>query len=112
MMREEPFIVLNTGRMTIRRMSPFVRQIDFALDWQMTEAGKALFRQGDSSDSVYIVLTGRLRSVITLVDGKKELIGEYGRGELVGIVEVLTHTERATTIMAIRYLALWLLTCL
>ncbi|XP_076455375.1 patatin-like phospholipase domain-containing protein 7 isoform X2 [Babylonia areolata] len=102
MMREEPFIVLNMGRMTVRRMSPFVRQIDFALDWQMTEAGKALFRQGDNSDSVYIVLTGRLRSVITLVGGKKEVVGEYGRGELVGIVEVLTHTERATTNMAIR----------
>lgn len=102
MMREEPFLVLNMGRMTVRRMSPFVRQIDFALDWQMTEAGKALFRQGDNSDSVYIVLTGRLRSVITLVGGKKEVVGEYGRGELVGIVEVLTHTERATTSMAIR----------
>ncbi|KAL8574962.1 hypothetical protein ACOMHN_064494 [Nucella lapillus] len=102
MMREEPFIVLNMGRITVRRMSPFVRQIDFALDWQMTEAGKALFRQGDNSDSVYIVLTGRLRSVITLVGGKKEVVGEYGRGEMVGIVEVLTHTERATTSMAIR----------
>nr|KAG5712083.1 hypothetical protein BaRGS_020809 [Batillaria attramentaria] len=101
-MREEPFIVLNISILTVRRMSSFVRQIDFALDWQMTEAGKALFRQGDNSDSVYIVLTGRLRSVITLVGGKKEIVGEYGRGELVGIVEVLTHTERATTVMAIR----------
>ncbi|XP_025112163.1 neuropathy target esterase-like isoform X2 [Pomacea canaliculata] len=101
-MREEPFIVLNTGRMTVRRMSAFVRQIDFALDWHMVEVGKALYRQGDKSDSVYIVLTGRLRSVITLVGGKKELVGEYGRGELVGIVEVLTHTERATTVLAVR----------
>jgi lysophospholipid hydrolase len=103
MMREEPFIVLNTGHMMLDLMSPFVRQIDFALDWQMIEAGKALFRQGDNSECVYIVLTGRLRSVITLLDGKKEVVGEYGRGELVGIVEVVTHTQRATTTMAIRY---------
>lgn len=61
-----------------------------------------LFRQGDSSDSLYIILTGRLRSVISTWGGKKELVGEYGRGELVGIVEVLTQTERATTVMAVR----------
>ncbi|XP_046368567.2 patatin-like phospholipase domain-containing protein 7 isoform X1 [Haliotis rufescens] len=101
-MRAEPFVVLNAAHTTVKRMTPFVRQIDFALDWQMTEAGKALFRQGDNSESVFIVLTGRLRSVITLLGGKKELVEEYGRGELVGIVEVLTQTERATTVMAVR----------
>ncbi|ESP05016.1 hypothetical protein LOTGIDRAFT_61439, partial [Lottia gigantea] len=101
-MREEPFIVLNAAHTTVKRMSPFVRQIDFALDWERIEAGKALFRQGDNADCVYIILTGRLRTVIQLVGGKKELVGEYGRGELVGIVEVLTQTERATTAFAVR----------
>ena len=62
-----------------------------------------IFRQGDFSDSVYIVLTGRLRTVISSQGGKKEMVGEYGRGELVGIVEVLTQHERVTTGMAIRY---------
>ncbi|CAL1533982.1 unnamed protein product [Lymnaea stagnalis] len=101
-MRVEPFVVLNVAHCCVKLMSPFVRQIDFALDWQMLEAGKALFRQGDVSDSIFIVLTGRLRSVITLVGGKKELVNEFGRGELVGIVEVLTQHERATTVLAIR----------
>ncbi|XP_021366997.1 patatin-like phospholipase domain-containing protein 7 isoform X5 [Mizuhopecten yessoensis] len=101
-MRVQPDVVLNVAKTTLVRMTPFVRQIDFALDWMLTEAGKALFRQGDHSDSIYIVLTGRFRSVITQKDGKKELVAEYGRGELVGIVEVLTDTERTTTMMAIR----------
>ena len=52
---------------------------------------------------MYIVLTGRLRTVITSLGGKKEMVGEYGRGELVGIVEVLTQHERVTTGIAIRY---------
>ena len=51
---------------------------------------------------MYIVLTGRLRTVITGTNDKKEMVGEYGRGELVGIVEVLTQHERVTTGMAIR----------
>ena len=46
-------------------------------------------RQGEQSDCIYIVLNGRLRSVVTLADGKKELVNESGRGELVGVVSVL-----------------------
>lgn len=42
-------------------------------------------RQGDESDCLYIVLNGRLRSVVTQ-NKKKELVGEHGRGELVGVV--------------------------
>ena len=45
-----------------------------------------IYRQGDESDSTFIVLSGRLRSVITQSNGKKELVGEYGKGDLVGIV--------------------------
>jgi len=100
-MKEQPSIVLSVSRTVVRRMSPFVRQIDFALDWILIGAGHALYRQGDHSDSVFIILTGRLRSVVKL-ESKKELVGEYGRGELVGLVEVLTQTDRATTMMAVR----------
>lgn len=59
-------------------------------------------RQESEAESTYIVLSGRLRSVITRAGGKKELKGEYGRGELVGIVEMVTSTPRATTVMAVR----------
>lgn len=43
-------------------------------------------RQDDQSDCTYIVLNGRLRSVIRKANGKKELVGEYGRGDLIGVV--------------------------
>uniref|UniRef100_A0A8C1LSG4 lysophospholipase n=1 Tax=Cyprinus carpio TaxID=7962 RepID=A0A8C1LSG4_CYPCA len=101
-MRAEPTVVLNVAHTVVRRMSPFVRQIDFALDWMAVEAGRAVYRQGDKSDSTFIVLSGRLRSVIMKEDGKKELTGEYGRGDLIGVVEALTHQNRATTVHAVR----------
>ncbi|XP_076050724.1 patatin like phospholipase domain containing sws isoform X1 [Oratosquilla oratoria] len=100
--KESPIVVLHVANTVIRRMSPFVRQIDFALDWEHLEAGRALYKQGQKTDSTYIVLSGRLRSVITHRDGHKELVGEYGKGDLVGIVELLTQTDRSTTVMAIR----------
>ncbi|XP_046644796.1 neuropathy target esterase sws-like isoform X3 [Daphnia pulicaria] len=101
-MSERPKVVLHIARTVIYRLSPFVRQIDFALDWVYIESGRALYRQEDESDCTYIVLSGRLRSVITHHDGKKELVGEYGRGDLVGIVETLTQNPRSTTVMAVR----------
>ncbi|XP_035292255.1 patatin-like phospholipase domain-containing protein 7 isoform X1 [Anguilla anguilla] len=101
-MRAEPGVVLNMAHTMVRRVSSFVRQIDFALDWMAVEAGRAVYRQGEKSDCTFIVLSGRLRSVIMKDDGKKELIGEYGRGDLIGVVEALTHQNRATTVHAVR----------
>ncbi|XP_068839523.1 patatin-like phospholipase domain-containing protein 7 isoform X2 [Capricornis sumatraensis] len=101
-MRRQPAVVLSVAHTVVRRVSSFVRQIDFALDWMEVEAGRAIYRQGDKSDCTYIVLSGRLRSVIQKDDGKKRLAGEYGRGDLVGVVETLTRQARATTVHAIR----------
>uniref|UniRef100_A0A8C2SSC8 lysophospholipase n=2 Tax=Coturnix japonica TaxID=93934 RepID=A0A8C2SSC8_COTJA len=101
-MREQPSVVLSVAHTVVTRMSPFVRQMDFAIDWMAVEAGRALYRQGDKSDCTYIALNGRLRSVIQKGSGKKELIGEYGRGDLIGVVEALTRQPRATTVHAVR----------
>lgn len=100
--RQKPRVVLNVAHSLISHLSPFLRQIDFALDWMHVEAGRAVYRQGEQSNCIYIVLNGRLRSVVTLSSGKKELDREAGRGELMGVVEVLTQAPRATTVHAIR----------
>uniref|UniRef100_H3CZ06 lysophospholipase n=1 Tax=Tetraodon nigroviridis TaxID=99883 RepID=H3CZ06_TETNG len=101
-MREQPSVVLRTAHTVAIRMSAFVRQMDFAIDWMAVEAGRALYRQDDQSDCTYIVLNGRLRSVIRKANGKKELVAEYGRGDLIGVVEALTKQPRATTVHAVR----------
>lgn len=119
-MRAQPSVVLSAAHTVAARMSPFVRQMDFAIDWTAVEAGRALYRyspapscsadlasgrpspnpvlpsphprQGDRSDCTYIVLNGRLRSVIQRGSGKKELVGEYGRGDLIGVVSATPPT--------------------
>ncbi|XP_050441996.1 neuropathy target esterase sws-like isoform X2 [Adelges cooleyi] len=102
MMKERPQIILPIAQTVVTRLSPFVRQVDFGLDWLFIESGRAVYRQGEESDSTFIVLSGRLRSVITHENGKKELVAEYGKGDLVGIVEVVTKMPRGTTVMAVR----------
>jgi len=48
-----------------------------------------------------VVLSGRLRSVVQK-EGRREMVAEYGRGELCGIVETLTGAKRSTTLLAVR----------
>lgn len=43
-MREQPSVVLSAAHTVAVRMSPFVRQMDFAIDWMAVEAGRALYR--------------------------------------------------------------------
>jgi lysophospholipid hydrolase len=101
-MQQRPTVVLDIANSVIRGLSPLVRQCDFALDWIVLESGRAVYRQDEPSDCTYIVLNGRLRSVITHANGKKEIVGEYGKGDLIGIVEMITESPRTTTVMAVR----------
>ena len=78
----------------VQRLSSIVRQMDFALDWMELEAGRALYRQGDEANAAFIILNGRVRSVVRKSEGKKELVDEYGRGETIGLVSSLTHCSR------------------
>ena len=102
-MSHQPDVTLQLASSVTEHMSGYVRSIDFALDWVLVEAGKALYRQGDEADCTYVVLSGRLRAVQQREEGRrKELVAEYGRGELCGIVETLTAARRSTTLLAVR----------
>jgi lysophospholipid hydrolase len=36
----------------VQRVSPLVRQIDFALEWMLVEAGKALYRYERKNEEI------------------------------------------------------------
>ena len=48
LMRKYPRMILSAAHTVMLRVSPFVRQIDFALDWILIEAGKALYKYAHS----------------------------------------------------------------
>lgn len=101
-MQQRPTVVLDIANSVVKGLSALVRQCDFALDWIFLESGRAVYRQDEYSDCTYIVLNGRLRSVVTHPNGKKEIVGEYGKGDLIGVVEMITESTRTTTVMAVR----------
>ncbi len=65
--------------------------------------GETLLRQGEESDSVYIVVRGRLVAAMTdPVGGPEERVGEMGRGDVVGEIGVLGNQPRNATVTAVR----------
>ena len=55
MMKQKPEIVLSAAHLLVKRLSPFVRQIDFALDWVQIESGRAIYKKGKEYSVVFIL---------------------------------------------------------
>jgi predicted acylesterase/phospholipase RssA/CRP-like cAMP-binding protein len=66
------------------------------------EVGDRLYRQGDSGDSIHIVLSGRLRVEVHQVGGGSRILAHPQRGEVVGEIAWLTGAPRAATVHAAR----------
>lgn len=105
-----------------------IRTIDFALEWCHIPAGGVLCNQGDLANGFHIVLSGRFRVIRhknssgssnapfgakTLIDDSNahnhaahnedyEVLGEYGHGQSIGEVEVLTASRRTNSLLAVR----------
>ncbi|KAI9668761.1 MAG: phosphatidylcholine and lysophosphatidylcholine phospholipase [Alyxoria varia] len=97
-----PIVLLTMAKRLTSLLPRLILNIDFALEWVQVDAGQAIYREGNESDAIYIVLNGRLRSLKTGSDGKMQVTGEYGQGDSVGELEVLTETTRPGTLHAIR----------
>jgi len=69
--------------------------------WTDVAAGEALFREGDSADAMYVVVSGRLRATRRDEEGERT-IGEISRGETVGEMALLTGGTRSATVQAMR----------
>src|SRR5262245_2686570 len=59
--------------------------------------GETLFREGDAGESLFLLVHGRLTVTVN-----KQLVGEVGRGQVVGEMSVLTGEPRSATVRAER----------
>ena len=97
-----PVILLTMAKRLTSLLPKLILHIDFALEWIQVDAGHIIYHQGDESDSIYIVLNGRLRALLENDDGAMRVVAEYGQGESVGELEVMTESVRPATLHAIR----------
>ncbi|KAF9502205.1 patatin-domain-containing protein [Pleurotus eryngii] len=104
LLEKRPIVLLTLANRLISLLSPLVLHIDAALDWMQVNAGQVLWRPDDASDSFYIVINGRLRAITESDKPGKgmTIVAEYGQGDTVGELDVITSSRRRTTVHAIR----------
>jgi predicted acylesterase/phospholipase RssA len=73
------------------------------------EAGEILFREGDVGDSLYAIVTGRVRMLVG-EPGAERAIRDLGPGEVIGEMALLTGEPRTATVAAVRDTELYRLT--
>ena len=54
-------------------------------------AGESIYEQGGAPDGTFIILGGRVRVTRQRPDTRIEFVNEFGRGETLGEIEVLTQ---------------------
>lgn len=97
-----PIVLLTMAKRLANLLPRLILHIDFALEWVQVNAGQVIYHKGDESEAIFIVLNGRLRLVQERKDGGMNVRAEFGQGESVGELEVLTESSRSGTVHAIR----------
>ncbi|KAF7681353.1 patatin-like serine hydrolase [Alternaria burnsii] len=97
-----PVVLLTIAKRLTTLLPRLIQHIDFALEWVQVNAGQVIYNQGEESDAIYIVLNGRLRAIRDAESSAVKVIGEYGQGDSVGELEVLTESSRPGSLHAIR----------
>ena len=97
-----PIILLTMAKRLTHLLPKLMLHIDFALEWVQVNAGQVLFQKDEESEAIYLVLNGRLRLIEDKKGGGVNVRAEFGQGDSVGELEVLTESSRTGTLHAIR----------
>ena len=72
------------------------------LVWKELSGGQALMTQGEPGDAMYVLVSGRLRVIITGDKGQDRTVREITRGQVVGEMSLFTDEPRSATVVAVR----------
>jgi len=69
---------------------------------QIYPSGHVVTRQGEPSDNLWVLLSGRVRVIEATADGQAEmLLGEIGKAEIFGELGMLRDQPRSATVIAV-----------
>ncbi|KAJ2522314.1 phosphatidylcholine and lysophosphatidylcholine phospholipase [Coemansia sp. RSA 1939] len=97
-----PIILMTLARRLTSQLPPAILNIDYALEWVQAKASQMIYRQGEMSDAVYVVLSGRLRAFVEQDKGGVSILAEYGQGQSVGESNLLLSEPSKFNLHAIR----------
>ena len=88
---------------TFRTVDPSVlAELEAVCDLVPLYSGEVLLRQGDPGDSLFLVISGRIRVVRHTANRPDVVLAELGAGETVGEMALITGEPRSADVYAIR----------
>lgn len=66
------------------------------------EAGQVVFREGDASDTCYVVRSGSARAVREHADGRTITLATFGPGDIFGELAMFEDERRSATVEAVQ----------
>jgi CRP/FNR family cyclic AMP-dependent transcriptional regulator len=63
--------------------------------------GMSIMREGDSTDCLYVIVSGRLKVMVGEADGKETILNILGPGEFFGEMGLIDDNPRSATVTAI-----------
>ncbi len=70
--------------------------------WIELTGGEVLMEQGESGDSAYLCISGRLRVYLRGEGGSQRMVREMASGEVIGEMSLYTGEPRSATVVALR----------
>ncbi|MGA9313262.1 MAG: Crp/Fnr family transcriptional regulator [Solirubrobacteraceae bacterium] len=67
------------------------------------EPGQIVFREGDASDTCYIVRSGRARAIREHADGRTITLATFGSGDIFGELAMFEDELRSATVEAVQH---------
>jgi len=63
--------------------------------------GLAIMREGDATDCLYVIISGRLKVMVGEADGKETILNILSAGEFFGEMGLIDDNPRSATVVAI-----------
>jgi CRP/FNR family transcriptional regulator, cyclic AMP receptor protein len=99
--------VASEAAVTLRRFKLFrglsSADCDTVIDtmrYRSVRSGEKLFLQGETGDTMLVVIDGILRVEVTDLDGNNATVGKVEAGEIVGEMAVVDPAPRSTSVVA------------
>jgi predicted acylesterase/phospholipase RssA/CheY-like chemotaxis protein/CRP-like cAMP-binding protein len=87
---------------TSEEEAALLRDLESLVEWVEVGKGQRLISQGEPSDSVYVLMSGRLQVSRDEPDGTTRVVGDISQGETVGEWGLLSGEPRSATVVANR----------
>lgn len=99
-----PKFLAGCVQLLLKKYTEMVLTVDNSFEWMHIHGGDTLVSVGDSCESIFTVISGRLRAIQEHSYKHKAVktVNEFGRGATIGALDMLASSRSVTSVYAIR----------